>query len=816
VVLASIGLVGLRLLVGVLKRDADRQSAKLRSATAAGRVGLFEYDPKADRVHLDEVAKAIAGIADPGDIFSGERFIAAAHPDERLGVDAGVVRSLADPGVRDIGEEFRFLHPDGTTRHAFARARIDRTASGRPRRMLGTLTDITERKLMAFALRDSQERLSAIFDHSPVPIGVAERAGGRIVQVNHAVVAVTGFTESELVGRTMVELGLWADPAEHLENQRILASRGRFDGFEFGLRRKSGEIIRVLGSGTVVSLGGQDHVIAQFVDISDRDALQGVLRGERERLEAAVRARTAELEVAKSEAEAANRAKGEFLANMSHEIRTPMNGVIGMAQLLQREPLAPDQRRMADQIVEAGRTLLAIINDILDISRIEAGHLHIHGRPFRLSSTLAQIGSLIGATAAAKGLHFAIEISPRLDADLLVGDALRVEQILTNLVGNAVKFTDEGEVSVYVEPLEIDPGAVRLRFEVSDTGIGVDPAQAATLFEPFSQADPSIGRTYGGTGLGLSIARRLVELMGGRIGFESQRGRGSTFWVELPFEVADRGAALQPRPAVVPAAEREPRLRGVRCLVVDDARLNREVVEGILAMEQASATLAADGRQAIERLRAEPEGFDAVLMDVQMPVMDGLAATRAIRGELGLRDLPVIAMTAGVMPEQRREAQAAGCGAFVAKPIDYEDLVETIARAVRRGVSLPSTTAVAPAAGLGPDLRGLAAMLGGDEDRALALLMGFEDEFGDVGSRIRDLSRGGEHAEIARLLHAFRGAAGMFGGPAMASQLQSLEAALALGGPRADAAACAALDEVDAFMAGVANTTGSARARRGL
>jgi CheY-like chemotaxis protein/HPt (histidine-containing phosphotransfer) domain-containing protein len=517
--------------------------------------------------------------------------------------------------------------------------------------------------------------------------------------------------------------------------------------------------------------------------------------------------------VAKTEAESASRAKGEFLANMSHEIRTPMNGVIGMAQLLQRESLEPHQLRMAEQIVEAGRTLLAIINDILDISRIEAGRLHIEARPFRLSATLAQIGSILGATALAKGLHLGIEVSPALDDDLLVGDAIRVEQILTNLVGNAVKFTERGEVSVWIWPIESGPGKVRLRFEVRDTGIGIAPGEAARLFGPFSQADPSIGRRYGGTGLGLSIVRLLVELMDGSIGFESQPAVGSTFWVELPFAVAPGGAVVPPRAAVVPPAEREPRLRGVRCLVVDDARINREVVERILALEDGRATLAADGQQALERLRAQPTGFDAVLMDVQMPVMNGLAATRAIRNDLGLRDLPIIAMSAGVMPEQRREAEAAGCSDFLAKPIDYEDLVETIAHVVRRqGPRPPSAHGRAAP---GPDLGALTAMLGGDADRALALLAAFEAEFQNVPMRIADLARAGDMAEIARLLHKVRGAAGAFGAAALAAELLALEAVLERGGPPTAAAATAASDSVAAFIAAAAAMTRATPAAAG-
>src|SRR5690606_17874596 len=283
---------------------------------------------------------------------------------------------------------------------------------------------------------------------------------------------------------------------------------------------------------------------------------------------------------------------------------------------------------------------------------------------------------------------------PALPPGLLLGDGLRIEQVLLNLVGNAIKFTERGEVAVRVRADEITDAALRLRVEVRDTGIGIAADALARLFTPFTQADAGIGRRFGGTGLGLSICKRLVELMGGTIGADSQPGLGSCFWFELPLaRVAGAEAAAAPAsaPVAVPAG---PRLGGAHVLVVDDSAMNRDLVERALALEGATATLAADGQQALEVLKGGAQAFDAVLMDVQMPVLDGLSATRRIRSELGLAALPVIAFTAGVRDEQQAAARAAGADDVLPKPMDLEQMTQLLMRWI--GPRL-SAAAAAPA-----------------------------------------------------------------------------------------------------------------------
>jgi signal transduction histidine kinase/CheY-like chemotaxis protein len=380
------------------------------------------------------------------------------------------------------------------------------------------------------------------------------------------------------------------------------------------------------------------------------------------------------LKQARDGAEAANGAKSQFLASMSHEIRTPMNAILGFAKLLEDEPLTEDQQQMVERINAAGRSLLSIINEILDFSKIEAGQLSIEQRPFKLAELLGHIGGLMGAVAQAKGLTLRLQDDTPL-AGRLSGDALRIEQVLINLVGNALKFTEQGGVTLRVAPVTVTETTARLRFEIEDTGIGLSPDALERLFVPFTQAESGIARRFGGTGLGLSISKRLVELMGGHIGVESTFGVGSTFWFELPL-----GRLADAEQSATPAAQvKGPRLQGLRLLVVDDSPINLKLAERVLQREGAEVTLMSDGQQALDGLRAHPAGFDLVLMDIHMPVMDGLTATRAIREELGLHTLPVIALTAGVMANEKQNALDAGINDFLPKPMDM-DLMATMIR----------------------------------------------------------------------------------------------------------------------------------------
>ena len=527
-------------------------------------------------------------------------------------------------------------------------------------------------------------------------------------------------------------------------------------------------------------------------------------------LEAKVEARTAE-------ARAASAAKSEFLAHMSHEIRTPLNAVLGLLQVMEQSPLNLAQQDLIGRMRAAGRSLLLLLNDILDFSKIEAGQLQLEARPFVLAPLLEQLDSLLGSTARTKGLRFAIDAAPMPDG-ALVGDPLRLEQILTNLIANAIKFTDQGEVRLDIRILEMDDDTARLRFEVTDTGIGIAPEVQSQLFSAFSQADSGIRRRFGGTGLGLAISKRLVESMGGAIGVASREGVGSTFWFELPFaRTATPSLSAASDPAGIAAAG--PRLRGSHYLIVDDNALNLAVLERMLEVAGARVTRAGDGREALERLRSGPEDFDAVLMDVQMPVLDGLSATRAIRGELGLTRLPVIAVTAGVLKEEQQRAHEAGMDAVLPKPVELVQLVAILSRWPPRAAagpnvddvpSVPAMQARAgePAAGSAAETLALPAIAGldqahvgrlthGDVAFYRRLLSGLVAEARDAPGQVRAALAAGAETEAAACLHRLRGVAANAGALELAATFLALETALHEARPLLPAD----LDELEAQVA---------------
>jgi CheY-like chemotaxis protein/two-component sensor histidine kinase len=367
--------------------------------------------------------------------------------------------------------------------------------------------------------------------------------------------------------------------------------------------------------------------------------------------------------------EQAAAAKDAFVANMSHELRTPMNAVLGMAHLLGTTQLSKEQARYLEMIRASGQSLLGILNDILDFSKMQAGKVALHPVRFKLDDVMQALASIMSVSAGDKKLALRMVVEPDVPR-MLVGDALRLQQVLVNLAGNAIKFTERGEVSVRVQRMSSVP--LMLRFSVRDTGIGMNQEQLARLFSPFTQGDLSITRRFGGTGLGLVISRNLIEMMGGTIEVESEPGKGAEFRFTLQLTAADGDETPG-----APAAPASPALDGVRILLVEDNPINQNVARGILEQAHAVVAVADNGQLALELLRTHD--FDLVLMDVQMPVMDGFTATQKIRNELGLT-LPVIAMTAGVMESEREQCMRAGMDDFIAKPIDVEQMFATLAR----------------------------------------------------------------------------------------------------------------------------------------
>ncbi|WP_372783054.1 ATP-binding protein [Phenylobacterium sp.] len=504
----------------------------------------------------------------------------------------------------------------------------------------------------------------------------------KFVRVNRAWEKVLGYSIAELEGASMLPLVHPDDIGEthgHMERMRV---EDEVMGFVNRYRHRDGRYRHLEWRARRVG----DMVFGVARDVTERLALE------------------AEMSAAKQAAEAANQAKSDFLANMSHEIRTPLNGVIGVVDALGRTELTPAQREMVALIESSGVTLERLVSDILDISKIEAGRLEIEQRVFDLQDEFASLIDLHQVRAQEKNLSFRAGFGPRARGEFH-GDSTRIKQVLGNLLSNAVKFTAAGEVRLTIDAE--DPGGpgqpCRVTFEVSDTGVGFDSAAAAGLFQRFSQADTTITRRFGGTGLGLSISKALVEMMGGEITAQSTAGRGSRFRVTVPLprnqalEAYDAGlTAVRPDAALASAQQMADRAAPLRILLAEDHPTNQKVVQLILAPYGAEITIVENGAEAVEAMRTG--AFDLVLMDTQMPVMDGLAATRAIRRDEeslgGAPRTPIVMLSANAMAQHRLDALDAGADLHLAKPVTAAALIGGIGEALEMQAARAARLAV--------------------------------------------------------------------------------------------------------------------------
>ena len=568
----------------------------------------------------------------------------------------------------DIGFRVRVAAGE---RHVRERARRTADAAGRALRALLVLQDVTE------AVR-AQERLASMAQ------ALEQGASGVLITndrwliefANDAFCRMTGFDRTELLGRSVFEIRARTTQALILDEMARCCRLGMPWQGKVVNRRKDG-VERTMSLSIVPvrnAEGAVTHFVSNETDITDEERLLAELEAHRHNLEALVESRTAELAGARARAEAASRAKSEFLANVSHEIRTPMNAIVGLVHLLLEDRPSAQQAERLRAIDLAAQQLMAVVSDVLDLSKIEAGRLEVEATGLDLRRVVEGACSVILPSAQDKGLETAVQVSDDVP-EWIQGDPVRLGQVLLNLMSNAVKFTARGFVRLEVGV--VPAGAARrcLRVEVSDSGIGIPDDILPRLFQPFEQADGTTTRRFGGTGLGLAISRRLVELMGGRIGARSEVGQGSRFWFELPLRPAAPPARTRPPEGARPPAA----ARGTaRVLIVDDNTLGRRVTADILRRHGHEVDEADGGARAVAMAGEQPYGV--ILMDLQMPEVDGLTATRSIRALPLHRHTPIVAMSGNVQDDDREQCLRAGMNDFIPKPVRPQRLIAEVSR----------------------------------------------------------------------------------------------------------------------------------------
>jgi PAS domain S-box-containing protein len=694
--------------------------------------------------------------------YAPERF----YEDPRLWLDlvyeedrAGALRVMreAERLRRPVTATYRIRTASGRTKWLEDTMRPTFGENGELVGMQGTVRDISRRKRVEEALRQSEQNYHGLFQNAHDAIIILDPHGEIVLDANERACEMYGFPASELVGMSLVAISRDVDGGRQRVDE--IMSRGVRLEFESVQYRKDGSEMFLQINASAVEFNGRTAIMSINRDVTDR------------------RRAESELRAAKEAAETASRAKSEFLANMSHEIRTPMNGVLGLTELVLDSDLAPGQRDYLEMARASAESLLTIIDDILDFSKIEAGKLTLDSVAFGLREMVGDTLSMLEPRAGEKGLPLALRLAPDVPAAVL-GDPVRLRQVIINLVDNAIKFTERGEIAVTVAREQSAAGEARLRFSVADEGIGIPADKQQLVFDAFTQSDGSTTRRFGGTGLGLSISSKLVAMMGGTIWVESEVGRGSTFHFTASLgDVAGeavplRDAGVAPAPAAGPP-------RRLRVLLAEDNRVNQRVAGDLLMKRGHEVVIVGDGQKAVDAFGRER--FDVVVMDVQMPEMDGFAATASIRAAEAAagKRTPVVAMTAHAMAGDREKCLEAGMDAYVTKPLKMREFVETVERAA----------AVAPAA----TRRRRAACVELDEETAREVAGLFLEEAPNMLRDIREALGRGDAAGLRKAAHTLKGAVGYLDATAFetALELEELGRAGDLGGATG---VCARLD----------------------
>jgi PAS domain S-box-containing protein len=644
---------------------------RLNQALAATASRLWDWDLRTQQPYVDPAWLNSLGYPNASFANSSVEWHKQLHPDDLVRW-RGHLREHLKRERAELDIELRFRTVAGEWRYGALRGKVVVWDGSRALRMAGTLQDITPRKEAEAAALRQQEMTEQILDQLPIPVFLKDREG-RFVRFNRKFLQYSRFTREQILGKRIEE---FASPnwsmITHKEDEQAWRT-GQMVTSERRLNNVDPPI-DLLVNRIVITSGGESFLLGFSIDISEP-------RAAREAMQRAVES-----------AEAASRAKGEFLANMSHEIRTPMNGILGMTELVLESNLTPGQREDLALVKASADALLTIINDVLDFSKVEAGKLDIEEVPFNLRQFANDTLRSMGLRAQQKGLELRLDLPDNLPATVR-GDPGRLRQVLLNLLGNAIKFTQAGTVTLSLRAGQHEAEHCDIEFAVSDTGIGIPSEKRAMIFEPFSQVDGSTTREYGGTGLGLTICRRLVILMQGEIELASEPGAGSTFSFTLPMRLAGahvEGQAL-PQPELQPlvqpletapaGAAGDEEGAGLRILLAEDNPVNQRLAVRLLERMGHRIVLVDNGQAAVERITSGA-AYDLVLMDVQMPVLDGLSATRYVRQweQRHGGHVPIIAMTARAMQGDRERCLEAGMDDYLSKPIDSQRLRQLIAQ----------------------------------------------------------------------------------------------------------------------------------------
>ena len=650
----AMGLPVSALLAGLTRTRAELKERRdlSQSMLENMREVIFRTDTQGRWVFLNPAWEQLTGY--PVAESLGWRTTRLLHPDDRATANR-LYPDLVAGKVTELQLRQRFHGADGECRHIEVSIRALRGADGGFEGTIGNLRDVTENHRAETALRESERRFQVLADHAPVGLFQMNRLGG-VTYVNPQFEALSGLTESQAVGLGWLDALLPADRERIVAEWPAVAATRAPSSADLSFWHRDGSIraVHTTGAPVIDEAGEVTGYIGVAIDITERKALE------------------LDLHQARDEAQVAAQAKADFLANMSHEIRTPMNGVIGFTELLLASDPTPEQRKYLRMLAESGRGMMRLLNDILDLSKIEAGHMMVAAEPMDVRHAARGCLQLVVPQAVRKGL--ALEC--RFDDDVpeqVLGDDLRFRQILLNLLGNAVKFTSTGTVGLHARVT----GTGRFELEVRDTGIGIAPERQQRIFEQFVQADVSIARHYGGTGLGLAISGKLARLLGGELRVESVEGQGTSFFLCLPLTRAEPAAVPAPPPD--PIAPGEP-AGAPRVLLAEDHEINQMLTGAMLDRLGCRVTIAADGAAAVAAVaEARGDPFALVLMDMQMPGVDGLEATRRIRAAGWTPEqLPIVALTANAFGEDVEACLQAGMQGHLAKPLQMGQLAEVL------------------------------------------------------------------------------------------------------------------------------------------